>query len=105
MLIPMTTGHRYVFEARGHTQIFASIHLSLKKVFARYSAVCSDGTYDSMNSLGRVTEIWFKEQTPVWEEPHLLVTRFITTRKPSLRNTGPLVHCLVESCSVAPSSG
>lgn len=35
----------------------------------------------------------------------LLATRFITTRKPLLINVGLLIHCLVGSCSVAPSSG
>jgi len=33
-----------VFEVWGHTQIFTSIHLSLKKFFASYPAVHSDGT-------------------------------------------------------------
>lgn len=42
-----------MFEAQGHSQIFTSTHLSLKKVLAIYPAVHSDGTHDSVNSLGR----------------------------------------------------
>lgn len=100
MLISITIG---LFEARGHTQIFASIYLSLKKVFAIYPAVHSDDTHDSMNAWEeRVAEIWFKEQLPVRKEPHLLLSSFLTTIKPSLRNTGLLIRCLVGSCSITP---
>lgn len=45
------------------------------------------------------------QRTPVWEGLHLLATRFVTTRKPSLRNIGLLIHCLEGSCSIALSSG
>lgn len=76
-----------------------------KEVFAIYPAVHSNGARGSVNSLGRKSGTNIVQRTPVWEGLHLLATRFITTRKPSLRNTGLLIHCLVGSCSIAPSSG